>query len=163
MRDVRGVGDVKGTGGVRSVRGARVGARGAVRRRVAGPVAALALLCAATGCQGESSSAEARFDDPAEPVEVAAGESFVLELRENPSVGHEWTLIDPEPDDSVVRADGDDYEADEPDQTGSGGTRLLRFEAVEPGATTITLTRLFRGEHEPETDVAFDVEVADAG
>ncbi|GAA3876315.1 hypothetical protein GCM10022227_37560 [Streptomyces sedi] len=161
------MGDVKGTGGVRSGRGTRAGARDGTRgtrRRVAGPVAAaLALLLAATGCGDGGSSEEARFDDPAEPVEVEAGESFVLALRENPSVGHAWTLIDPEPDDSVVRADGDDFETDEPDQVGSGGTRLLRFEAVAPGATTITLTRLYRGEHEPETDRAFDVEVADAG
>lgn len=157
MHTVNGARGAHGAGRARGGHRARGGAR-----RLLAPLAALGLLLAGTACQDEGDDGPPRFTDPDVPVEVAAGESFVLALAENPSVGHDWTLIDPEPDRAVVRPDGDGF-ASEDDAPGSGGTRLLRFDAVGPGETRITLTRLFRGEYEPDTDIVFDVEVVDAG
>ncbi|WP_158621304.1 protease inhibitor I42 family protein [Streptomyces triticirhizae] len=144
-------------GGTTRGRGARA------RRLLLAPLAALALLLTGTACQDDEPE-QPRFTDAdaGAPVEVTAGESFLLALEENPSIGWEWTVIDPEPDEAVVRADGDRYESDG-DEPGTGGTRLLRFEAVAAGETEITVTRLFRGEYEPETDLVFDIRVVDAG
>ncbi|WP_193318102.1 MULTISPECIES: protease inhibitor I42 family protein [Streptomyces] len=158
MRSVNDVNGGNGTaGGATRGRGARA------RRLLLAPLAALALLLTGTACQDDEPEQQRFTDADADaPIEVTAGETFVLALGENPSIGWEWTLIDPEPDEAVVRADGDRYDSDG-DEPGTGGTRLLHFEAVAAGETEIAVTRLFRGEYEPETDLVFDVRVVDAG
>ncbi|MDT0270421.1 protease inhibitor I42 family protein [Streptomyces sp. DSM 44915] len=121
------------------------------------PMAALALLLGAVGC-AEDAADEPRFTDPEQPVEVEVGETFVLEQYENPTTGFVWEILDPAPDSGVIRAAGDDYVSDEPQLDGTGGVRLLRFEAVAEGETTVSMAK-FRGEQAGGREIAFEITV----
>lgn len=104
--------------------------------------AAVALVALATGC-GESKGDSPRSHPTAESkVSVEVGEAFTLAVDENPSTGERWYLDAPEPDASVVRSRGDDYESDAEDadeRPGVGGTRVFTFEATGAGRTEIAL------------------------
>jgi predicted secreted protein len=78
-------------------------------------------------------------------VTVEPGQELRVEVAENASVGWTWDLT-AEPDGAVLRFVDTDYEADDPDSTGGGGTRWFRFTGAGPGTTDLTLSRDFRGE-----------------
>ncbi|MEU5978783.1 protease inhibitor I42 family protein [Streptomyces sp. NPDC047315] len=107
--------------------------------------AAVALVALAAGC-GESKGDSPRSHPTAESkVSVDVGEAFTLAVDENPSTGERWYLDAPEPDASVVRSRGDDYESDAEsdddaaERPGVGGTRVFTFEATGAGSTEIAL------------------------
>lgn len=106
-------------------------------------VTTLAAL-AATGCSDEPSPGYQVLDNEDTTITVSAGARFALTFRDNPSVGTKWQLSGPKPDRGVVKYSGDDYEMDEPGTDGSGGTRKLKFRALEPGSTRIVLTKCYR-------------------
>jgi len=69
------------------------------------------------------------FDDPQQPVLVAAGELFAISLASNPTTGYGWQ----------ARFDGhhlelvaQEFEAAS-SAIGAGGRELFRFQAGEPG------------------------------
>lgn len=96
--------------------------------------------------------------DPAQPVEVQAGETFEIVINANPSTGYHWEIIgDLNGVDFVSR----DYKADEPILPGSGGFDVWTFRAISAGQTQITLGSYPPGmgvaDGEPEQAVSFNI------
>jgi len=101
----------------------------------------LALLIAA-GC----SQAATEFSDPNQPIEIKAGSEFNILLEANPTTGYHWEIIG-ELDPNVVEYVSNEYTADQPVLTGSGGKDHWKFKAMSTGETRITL-----GYYPPSND-----------
>jgi predicted secreted protein len=115
--------------------------------------------------EGPDDGETAVLDLDQRDVQVAVGDTVVVELEENGSIGDDWEFRE-EPDEGVLRFDGDDYESDDPEAAGSGGTVRFSFEAVGDGGTQFTLYNCYRcsdgepSETPPEpAEVEFSVEV----
>lgn len=76
--------------------------------------------------------------DPAQPIVVAAGETFTIRLSANPSTGYAWQQTGT-PDTAVVRHRETSYIAPSSTRLGAAGVEVWTFEAVGRGTTTITL------------------------
>lgn len=103
--------------------------------------------------------ADAVFDDPSEPVEVAAGDTFALSLDASPATGNAWSITRAS-DPKVAEGRGHQFSAD-PDAEGAtelGGTDLWTFAAVGRGETSMTLAYGKPGSP-PETTATFRVVV----
>lgn len=99
----------------------------------------IALLIAGAGCSGTASLTLTEADNGA-TIEVAAGTTFTVRLQGNPTTGFTWEAQDL--DTRLLRQVGEtEFESsnDQPGLVGAGGTLVLRFTALEPGATTLTL------------------------
>ena len=107
-----------------------------------------------------SSGADLQISDPAQPIEVAAGEEFTIVLDANPTTGYHWEFVE-ELSDGMLEFVSRDYVADQPVTTGSGGVDVWTFRAAAPGRTHITLgyySPSFDPEG-PEQTVMFNVTV----
>lgn len=93
--------------------------------------------------------------ESATTVSAEPGEEFAVLVETNASIGWEWD-VSAMPDPQVATFVDRDYEADDPEATGSGGTDAFRFRAVGPGETTLTLTRTYRDEG-PDREVTITV------
>ena len=71
-------------------------------------------------------------------IEVKAGESFVIQLEENPTTGYEWTVTIS--DEDIVKLTDDQYntEVTDEDIVGAGGTHAYTFKTLVKGAVQIT-------------------------
>ena len=98
--------------------------------------------------------------DPADPIEVQAGETFNIVIDSNPSTGYHWDFTG-ELDGTVVEFVSSNYTADEPVAPGSGGVDVWTFKAVSAGEAQITLGNYPPGvtTGEPENSVTFDIVV----
>ncbi|MBL8080320.1 MAG: protease inhibitor I42 family protein [Anaerolineales bacterium] len=98
--------------------------------------------------------------DPAQPIEVQAGETFNIVIDSNPSTGYHWDFTG-ELDGTVVEFVSSNYTADEPVAPGSGGVDVWIFKAVSAGEAQITLGNYPPGvtTGEPENSVTFDIVV----
>jgi predicted secreted protein len=83
--------------------------------------------------------------DPAQSIEVQAGEIFHIVVDSNPSTGYQWEIVG---EFSGVEFVSREYTADEPVAPGSGGVDVWMFKAVSAGQTQITL-----GSYPPDTNV----------
>jgi predicted secreted protein len=134
--------------------------------------AIVALVLLAAGCtvtrHGDERPAERKSREPTweftledTSLRVEPGDTFVIVVDDNASVGDMWSLSE-EPDARVVDSAGDYYvsESDE-GSVGGGGKRYFRFLAVESGTTAIELRNCFRGCADTTDDqrYAFAVEV----
>jgi len=74
-----------------------------------------------------------------QPSTIKIGGRLVVELESNPSTGYTWEASNL--DTSVLKQLGQtEYKpASSSPMPGAGGTQILRFEAVAPGTTTLTL------------------------
>ncbi len=98
-----------------------------------------ALLALATGC-GSGSGGPTSHPTTDTGITAEVGERFTLTFDgENGSTRSHWYVIDPQPDASVVRSRGRDYEADEEGMVGGGGSLTFTFEAVGKGSTEIVV------------------------
>lgn len=114
-----------------------------------------------TGSRGDEPTWEFTVDDTS--VRVEPGDTFVVAVDDNASVGDQWS-VSTEPDAAVVSADGDHFVSDtDEDVPGGGGTRYFEFTARESGNTTIELRNCFRGCHEPEDDKRYGIAVEVVG
>lgn len=98
--------------------------------------------------------------DNSKTIHVKNGETFDLRLQENPSTGFQWS-VSPEQT-GIVKLTQSGYEANTPQQVGSGGHRLFTFLALKPGKTNLYL-HLFRpweGEKSSVKDCKLQVEVS---
>lgn len=101
-------------------------------------VGALVVMLAA--CTG--SAQEVQLDEGANgtAVTLAQGQTLVVELVSNPTTGYSWEVA--QVDSSVLLQEGDaEYTPEDTSSelVGSGGRETLRFTAVAPGQTTLTL------------------------
>ncbi len=83
--------------------------------------------------------------DPAQPIEVQAGETFHIVVDSNPSTGYHWDIVG---ELNGVEFVSTEYTADEPVMPGSGGVDVWTFKAVSAGQTQITL-----GSYPPDPNV----------
>jgi inhibitor of cysteine peptidase len=80
-------------------------------------------------------------------VSVKKGENVEIKLNGNASTGYSWVVK--ELDESILQSNGDpDYKADSI-LTGSGGTYIYSFKAIETGTTTIKMAYLRTFENNP--------------
>ena len=80
------------------------------------------------------------------PVQVRVGDTFEVLLRENPSTGFRWTIIDSLLEESnlqnILRQKGSTFKADENRRgaVGIGGIRSVEFEILAPGEGDLYIT-----------------------
>lgn len=120
-------------------------------------VAMLSLGCLTTTPTAEP-AVETAITDPAQPIEVQAGETFVIVVDANPSTGYHWEFVG-EPDGNVIEFVSSDYKADELVMPGSGGVEVWTFKAVSAGQAQIALGSYPPGvdDGEPEQSLTFEV------
>jgi len=94
--------------------------------------------------------------DPAQPIEVQAGETFNIVIDSNPSTGYHWEIVG---ELSGVEFVSTEYTADEPVAPGSGGVDVWMFKAISAGQTQITLGSYPPGVTEPDQTITFDIVV----
>lgn len=91
--------------------------------------------------------------DSTQEITVDQGDTFSLVVRDNASIGDNWTLESPtmpgKPDD-VVAFDQEKYESGS-DGVGGGGQRYYTFTAQRAGTARITLANRFRGGQQTYT------------
>lgn len=85
------------------------------------------------------------ISDPAQLIEVQAGDVFHIVIDSNPTTGYHWEIVG---ELSGVEFISTEYTADEPIVTGSGGVDVWTFTAVSAGETQITL-----GSYPPDSTV----------
>jgi predicted secreted protein len=78
------------------------------------------------------------FTDSAQRIAAGVGEEFALRVSSAPTTGYRWTVIEPFPDETVVRVLGDTFEPPPP-RPGAVGAQFFRLGAVGPGATVVRL------------------------
>lgn len=111
------------------------------RRAVAAlapPVLVLGSVAALAGCGMLGGGGPEEYGIGRRTIEAEVGEEFSLSLPMEPSQGEWWYRVDPQPDEKVVRGQGDREEYEGSDLAGGGdGTQSFDFEAVGPGTTEI--------------------------
>lgn len=78
-------------------------------------------------------------------VMVRAGETFTIGVEANGSIGWNWV---PTMDDAYLALQSQDCVSSTQPMPGSSCTQQLVFLAKQPGETTLTVTRWFRGQVE---------------
>jgi predicted secreted protein len=101
----------------------------------------------APGAPTQARVAERVFGDPAKPIEVQAGQLFLVALAANPSTGYHWTVATP-PDAHVVVLRGAAYQATKMGLMGAPGQELRVYEAVGAGKATISLNYVSPGSEQ---------------
>ncbi len=96
------------------------------------------ILLVSGGC----SAAEVQLDASSNggQKELALGQTVVVALDSNPTTGYSWVVSSV--DQNILRQDGDSsYQSSNsnPGVMGAGGVQSFRFEAANPGTTTLTL------------------------
>jgi inhibitor of cysteine peptidase len=75
------------------------------------------------------------FDDPAQAIHVASGETFAVRLAGNPTTGYTWQASVDSPNLELV---GQEFEP-AGEGIGAGGHEVFRFRALAAGETEIVL------------------------
>ncbi|MFJ8532151.1 protease inhibitor I42 family protein [Streptomyces sp. NPDC093591] len=105
--------------------------------------AALALPLTAVLLSGCGLFGPETFEADEQSIEVDAGDTFELTLPANPSMGQDWSIVDPGPDRATVRQEGrreEDFGGDSGVDGGGDGTQTFTFEAVAAGTTKIKMS-----------------------
>jgi predicted secreted protein len=92
------------------------------------------------GGDREGETVTLTVDEP--EAEVRVGDTVELRLDENASVGDDWQVTS-EPSADVLELTDEDVES-EGDCDGCGGTKVLTYEVVGEGATSIELHNCYR-------------------
>lgn len=108
--------------------------------------ACLAILLVLTACGPTRITLTA--SDNGGQIEVKTGDLMVIQLEGNPSTGYTWEAQNL--DAAMFEMVGEpEFESDNPDLVGSGGTLTLTFKTLKAGTATLNLVY-----HRPwETDV----------
>jgi len=78
-----------------------------------------------------------RFDNPQQPLQVAAGELFAIALAGNPSTGYSWQA---QLDGRHLQLIAQEFQAAS-SAIGAGGWEVFRFQAGEAGVTEVLFDR----------------------
>lgn len=108
----------------------------------------LTLLVGASGCSPRTVRLDAGGNGRA--IEMAVGARLLVSLPGNPSTGYTWEVKEGAA--PVLELVGEpEFESDNPDLVGAGGTLTLTFRAVQSGTTTLVLVyhRPWETEVEP--------------
>lgn len=106
-------------------------------KKIFGILTLTLLLGLLAGCGPKDSN----FTDTnnGQPATIKVGGRIIVELEANPTTGFTWEVSNI--DTTILKQLGEtEYKpASSAPMPGSGGTQVLRFEAVAPGTTTLTL------------------------
>ena len=91
--------------------------------------------------------------DPAQPISVKAGDTFMIVVESNPSTGYHWEMIGPL-DDIHLELVSREYTASEPVMPGSGGVEVWTMKAVSAGEALFVL-----GNYPPGEGASYEQEV----
>ena len=108
------------------------------------------LLVCLAGCQSISGQLKLTEEDSGKTIEVKAGDSFIVSLKENITTGYGWSFANL--DEQFLQQQGEaSYESDS-DLIGAGGTATYTFKALSAGQTTLKLiySRPFEPDNPPE-------------
>jgi inhibitor of cysteine peptidase len=94
----------------------------------------LLLACALSGCS--SRSRQISPDDNGSTITLRPGQALVVTLESNPTTGYSWQPVF---DSKYLEQRGETEFEPESSLIGAGGTETFRFEAIQPGTTTLTL------------------------
>ena len=123
----------------------------------------LAAFCAAMlfGCAAPPEKKEICLTerDAGRPLTLAAGESFTVDLKSNPSTGFRWRVEPPRPGDGLLEQERDDFAAPPGELCGAPGRQRLTFSAKKPGQTTLRLVYIRPWEKPPRPAGTFQVPV----
>jgi len=100
------------------------------------------------------------YDNPNIPIEITAGQEFVLRLDSNPTTGYGWKLADGI-DEDVAKFVSSKYRQYEVKLVGSGGSEYWTFEATGSGTTAIKMqyVRSWEENEPPAEEKVFTVNV----
>ncbi len=101
--------------------------------------------------------------DPSQPIEVQAGQEFVISLASNATTGYGWKCSGIAPE-GVILLLGNEYKAPQTQRKGAGGIEEWRFRALKAGEATITLQYLrpWEKDKQPARTAEFKVRVGEA-
>ena len=99
-------------------------------------LALMLVLFMAVGCTEK----QPIYGEDDKDITVNAGDTFVIQLEENPTTGYRWSVSIS--DEDIVKLDKDDYQQRPTDTgvVGAGGTRILTFKGLKQGTAVISLT-----------------------
>ena len=98
----------------------------------------LIALTLETGCSPQQQEVKASIDDAGREMELKKGQTLVVTLEGNPTIGYSWEVAEPL-DEQVLRQAGEAEFKAESEALGAGGVQILRFEAVNAGQITLKL------------------------
>jgi inhibitor of cysteine peptidase len=104
-------------------------------------IAAVVGVTGASAGNGDGKSTTIDSSYSGTTVELAVGDTLIIELKSNPSTGFSWILVQ-NTDETVLQETGHDFILDEtadPPMPGSGGTEVWNFKALAAGETNISL------------------------
>jgi inhibitor of cysteine peptidase len=119
------------------------------------PLAAALLALSVGSAAGCGRESRTTFDDPAQPITVAAGSEFDIALKSNQSTGFQWVLVDSAAL-GPLRFVSKDYTVprEDSDKNGAGGTERWTFNAPAAGNGVISLAYKRPWESVPPIDSA---------
>ena len=121
-------------------------------------------LCAAMlgGCSTPSGKKEILLTerDADRPLTLAAGDSFAVELKSNPTTGYRWQAASPRSGEALLKPERDDFIAPQGELCGAPGKQRLTFTVREPGQTTLRLVYIRPWEKPLRPVAAFQVPVS---
>jgi inhibitor of cysteine peptidase len=115
------------------------------------------LLVCLAGCQSISGQLKLTEEDSGKTIEVKAGDTFIVSLKENITTGYGWSFANL--DEQFLQQQGEaSYESDS-DLIGAGGTATYTFKAINTGQTTLKLiySRPFEPDNPPEKTFEINV------
>lgn len=110
-----------------------------------------------SGCSTASTQKVCGKEDTS--IEVNQGDSFTIQLEENPTTGYAWTVTIS--DENIIQLSDDQYtENNDEEIAGAGRTHSYTFEALTKGTTEITFVyeRSFEEDSAAET-IVFSITV----
>lgn len=90
-----------------------------------------------SAAMSQGASVEQGFTNPKKPIEVTAGQRFIIVLGANHTTGYRWELTN-DGDKNIVELVGSEYKVSDEGKVGSGGREVWTFLAKSPGKTRIS-------------------------
>ena len=119
---------------------------------------AFAILVLAAGC-GSAGQVELTEADDGSQIEMGKGQTLVVTLGSNPSTGYRWERV---PSEAGVLQQSGEAEFEQGSRkglVGASGHEMLRFKAMETGATKLELVYHRPWEQEAKPEGVFSVTV----
>lgn len=104
------------------------------------------------------------MENSGETVELSEDSPFQVQLEGNPTTGYEWTILPYNT--SVIEMIGEpQFEVDNPDLVGSGGTYTFTFKAKSSGQAELKMiyNRKFETDKEPLKTFSLNIIVGTMG
>jgi inhibitor of cysteine peptidase len=95
--------------------------------------------------------------DNGKTLTLKPGQTLALRLAENPTTGYRWSI--PALNSQVLQLIGDRFDPSGSSAIGSGGQRILTFQAQQPGQISLSLKNRREWEDEASAGESFTVTI----